>query len=367
MGARRIAHVVSNPSGIGGAERVVASLAGRQSDQTWKHVVLNPFASGADDELSTLFEDGVYSSHRCARTWEVPSARRWLRRALLDFRPDVTHAHLFHAEVLVASLPRKVTGMRLLTHHHGSHYREHRHRVLTLMDRVAGARFDSVVAVSPVVESFLLATYGYEARKVVTIENGWEGHPLPPERPPDPTALCTANFRAEKGHRVLAAAWGTVTRALPNAVLVLVGSGPTLQEVQAYVAEAGIDGVRFEGLTQDVWPYLARAHVFVLPSLSETFGIAALEAMAAGLPVIASEVGGLPALVESGVTGVLVPPRDSAALADALILLLTDADKREKMAQAARRRAQDFTLERTLRAYREHYESLMGRGSTRPA
>jgi glycosyltransferase involved in cell wall biosynthesis len=100
-----------------------------------------------------------------------------------------------------------------------------------------------------------------------------------------------------------------------------------------------------------------RAALFVMPSYYETFGISCLEAMAFGLPVVATRAGGLPEVVEDGVTGLLVPPGDSAALADAICRLLADADLRQRLGETGRERVvANFTAERVVQETMAVYE-----------
>jgi N-acetyl-alpha-D-glucosaminyl L-malate synthase BshA len=122
-----------------------------------------------------------------------------------------------------------------------------------------------------------------------------------------------------------------------EAALVLVGDGPERPAVEGLAAELGIaDRVRWLGPLAHFAELLARADLFLLPSESESFGLAALEALACGVPVLASAVGGVPEVVRHGTTGWLVPPSDPAALADAALELLDDEPRRSAMAEAAR-------------------------------
>jgi glycosyltransferase involved in cell wall biosynthesis len=112
------------------------------------------------------------------------------------------------------------------------------------------------------------------------------------------------------------------------------------------------------------WQQLAdlyrRASVFVMPSFYETFGISVIEAMAFGLPVVATRTGGLPEVVDDGVTGILVPAGDAEALADALIRLLRDPDLRRRMGQAGQERVRaEFTIDRVVSQTLAVYESVI--------
>jgi glycosyltransferase involved in cell wall biosynthesis len=149
--------------------------------------------------------------------------------------------------------------------------------------------------------------------------------PAPPAGPP--TVLMAAAMRADKDHARVLQAWPAVLRVHPGARLLLAGDGPCRAGLEAQAAGLGITGsVEFLGVRSDVAALLRDASLLVLASYAiECFPYAALEAMAAGRGVVSTDVGGLPELVDDGVTGRLVPPQDAAALADALVEGLTDA------------------------------------------
>jgi len=153
-----------------------------------------------------------------------------------------------------------------------------------------------------------------------------------------------------------------VRAIVPDLKLEIAGSGPAEASLRDEAHRLGLDGcVAFLGW-QDEVPF-HRWSVFVVPSLEEAFGMATLEAMAAGLPVVASAVGGLPELVEHGRTGWLVPPAEPQALADRLVTLLGDARQQEQMGAAARNRAGEFSAERMCGAIAGLYERLLSTAS----
>ncbi|HEX5374754.1 MAG TPA: glycosyltransferase, partial [Solirubrobacterales bacterium] len=171
----------------------------------------------------------------------------------------------------------------------------------------------------------------------------------------------TANFRAQKGHPVLIEAFATVAQRMPEARLVLLGDGPELPAARRLVGELGLAGrVELPGPQADVWPWLATAHVFALASHYEPLGIAVLEAMGAGLPVVATGVDGIRELVWPGVTGELVPPGDPAAMAQALIAILEDPGAATQMGTAGRAAAAENRMELCVERYFDLYERLLG-------
>lgn len=360
---RRIAHVISTPKGVGGAERVVAALAGAAAGRGWEALILNPFNADASSSMPTSGSVEV-KGHPCSRIDRLPAARRWLVGELRRFSPHIVHAHLFHALVLTASAPRTDSRL-LLTHHHGDVMSFQKRRVEALLDRLAGGRFDHVVAVSQAMAELLVDDYHYPPAKVSYIRNGWSGTPTVARKDERPQILCIANFRSEKAHHLLIEAFQIVIDEIPQARLVLVGDGPLKSEVEKQAALLSRpDAVEFVGPVDDVWPYLSRASVFALASLREPLGIVIMEAMAAGLPVVAPRVGGIPELVEPGVTGELVAPGDSISLGQQIVRLLKSRDLRSAMGEAAQRAAETFRMERMVDQYYELYERLAPDGAT---
>ena len=359
----RIAHVISTPSGVAGAERVVGSLIAHGRERGSDQLLLNPFARDSEHAaIRQLCAPVEYRGFSSTTLRGVPGLAGRLATEIRRWRPDLVHVHLFHAEVLMAALRPLIRAPLILTHHHGDDLLRQQRRVAARADRWAGRRFDRVVAVSGWVSAFLVHGYGYPASKVTLIPNGWIGQPVPrPDQPSQPTVICIANFREQKGHRTLLSAFVRVRDSLPNARLLLIGEGGLERSLRNYAAALGIaDAVKFRGWVEDVWPLLAKSDVFALPSRWEPAGIAVMEAMAAGLPVVASRVGGLVELIDDRRTGFLITPDDPDALARRLVSLLGSRDERERIGREARRRVDSLRMDVTVARYWGLYESLLG-------
>lgn len=358
----RIVHLISTPSGFGGGEAVMVALLRGGAERGWEQAVLNPFARSHDEELAGRCAEFGYEAFPApgSRPLALPATRRWARRRLDELAPDVLQVYLAHALILAAALPRPDGTVRVLSHQHGMHFEASGRGLGAVLDRYAGKRFDHVVACSEAVRDFLVERYRYPPARVSCIRNGWSGTPLKLQRDPRPTIVCTANFRAQKGHPVLIEAFATVAREMPEARLVLLGDGTELPAARRQVGELGLaDRVELPGPQADVWPWLAKAHVFALASHYEPLGIAVLEAMAAGLPVVATGVDGIGELVQPGVTGELVPPGDPAALARALIAVLGDPEAARRMGTAGRAVAEGERMEACVDRYFELFERLL--------
>lgn len=341
---------------------MLQALSEEGQDRAWPQLVLNPFAGENGSGLGRVLPaETVYHERLTTHLAQVPSSRRWTRNHLEHFRPDIVHVHLYHASVLVASLSNTGERARILSHHHGNRISILKGPVSAFLDRLAGHRYDLVIAVSERVRRLLIEEGGYAPSKVKTVPNGWFGQPLPRSSGEDgQTIICVENFRTEKRHDLLLEVFCRLQAGMPEARLMLVGSGPREAYLRSKALELGVsDGVEFVGWVDDVWPYLASANLFVSTTSEEAFGIAFLEAMAAGLPVVAFEGGPDPSLVESGKSGLLVPEGDVGAMAASIQQLLGDPDERDVMGFEAREKAKAFSSKKMVQCYFDIYGALM--------
>jgi glycosyltransferase involved in cell wall biosynthesis len=173
--------------------------------------------------------------------------------------------------------------------------------------------------------------------------------------------VAVGNLYPVKGHAVLLRALAGLVHDAPATPwrLAIAGRGEAEAALRSFASEAGIaDRVHLLGFRTDVADILAAADVFVMPSLSEGLPLALVEAMSASLPIVASDVGGIPEVVERDAEALLTPPDDAGAIAEALARLLADADMRAALGAAAGRRAlRDFGVERMGDAYERLYRT----------
>lgn len=198
--------------------------------------------------------------------------------------------------------------------------------------------------------------------KPVIVYAGVEDHPRRPGLRPahlDHVVVGAASrLVPQKGLLNLIRTVAALCPEFPRLRLEIAGSGPQLAELETEVAKQGLaDRVRFTGWQQDLRAMFQDWDIFAMPSLEEGFGMAALEAMAEGLPVVATSIGGLPEIIEEGKTGYLVTPSDVTALADRLRLLLADKARRVEMGTAGRERARVyFSRDRMVAGISEIYD-----------
>ncbi len=283
--------------------------------------------------------------------------------------PDVLHAYLPHANAL-GSLAGRLAGVPVLvTSHRGME------SGLAGWSWLAARLADACVANASAVARHVAAA-GVPGRKLRVIRNGLDldGFDAASRRPapglPSGRLVVTvanANRFKTDGLLILVQAAARVVRAVPGVRFLIVGDGPCLPRLRAAVEEQALSpAVRLLGLRHDVPAILARCDVAVLPSLHEGLPNVVLEAMAAGLPVVATRVGGVPEAVLDGVTGRLVESGAPDALADALIAVLRDPGTGQAMGRAGRERVvREFSLDRMVEETQALYGELMSKGGRR--
>jgi len=233
-------------------------------------------------------------------------------------------------------------------------------------------RSDRITAVSSYLKAETIRAFGCAGCDVQVIPNfvdptvydraRWRPD-LRASLPPDHKVLMhVSNFRAVKRVRDIVRIFARVRAAMP-ATLVMVGDGPDRSDAEEEARELGVEkDVRFLGRIEMVAPLLASADLFLLASETESFGLSALEALATGVPVVASDVGGLPEVVRHGETGILCPVGDVEAMGDAAIRLLQDETRWRTMSKAAAADARErFSLDRILAQYEALYLEATGK------
>jgi glycosyltransferase involved in cell wall biosynthesis len=225
---------------------------------------------------------------------------------------------------------------------------------------------DEFIAVSEFVARRMSEVDYISAEKIHVIYNTVDLARFAPATAPGSGIACVCHMDESKGARVLLQSLVILKNRGQEPESRFVGEGPRLDEYRRFARDHGLRAT-FLGMRDDVPDILRGAMLTVVPSTwPEAFGLAAAESEAAGVPVIASRVGGLPEVVEDGVTGVLVPPGDSVALADAISSLLQDPQRCQAMGAAGRRRAEEhFDLSRTAAAIADIVIGSKGRGQLR--
>lgn len=378
----RIAHLIET-DGLYGAERVVLTLL----EQTRQDVLFQPIlgclvgAAGTTSELAACARaTGVPAFDWPLRKTRAPRDLGRILRRLGRERPRILHCHGYKAAItgyLYARLARIpiVATCHLWTHEPHAAWT---YRTLTALELRLYPRFSAVAAVSPPIRATLLER-GVPAERVWLVPNGI----VPRRRPPDPEApgrlrralgiepgapvvISVGRLAEQKGHRhLLWAAW-RLRPTHPTLRVLIVGDGPLRDDLRREIAQHGLEScVHLLGFRADVADLLALADVFALPSNDEGLPIALLEAIAAGVPAVATPVGAVPDLVQADCTGLLVPPRDDQALASAIDRLLRSpalCDSLSRNALAVLHST--YTAEAMYARYRDLYGEILTRPRT---
>jgi N-acetyl-alpha-D-glucosaminyl L-malate synthase BshA len=310
-----------------------------------------------------LFEHYPYTLALASRQYEVA----------LEEKLDLLHVHYAIPHATTAFLAREMLrgrhDLKVITTLHGTD--------ITLVGQESSffaiTRFsieqsDGVTAVSQFLRDETYRAFGCvqcDLRVIPNFVNLHEYHPesaLPRDQlaPPGHKMLVhISNFREVKRVKDVVRIFARVRRALP-ATLVMVGDGPDRHDAEAEARELGVGSdVHFLGRLDAVAPVLAAADLFVLPSQTESFGLAALEAMACGAPVLAARTGGLPEVVTDNVDGLLEPPGSVEAMARRAINLLRDAAAHAAMREAALAKARLYSASVVVPQYEAYYAEVM--------
>jgi len=363
-----IAHVVHSLA-TGGLENGVVNLV-NTGGVRFRHVIICMTTEGAlRDRLHSEVE--VFALGK-KRGHDVRTFVR-LVKLLRQIRPSVVHSRnwaTFDAvpAARLARVPIVVHGEhgRDITDPDGRNARRKRVR------RALGPLVDRFVTVSHDLQRWLIEDVGVPPRKTIAIHNGVDltrfGQGDRREArarlglPPDTVVVGTVGrLDPVKDQAGLVRAFAVLHDTHQDTRVLIAGDGPCRGDLAALIVQLGIqDRVHVLGERRDIPMVLAAMDVFVLPSIAEGVSNTVLEAMATGLPVVATDIGGNPELIEDGVTGRLVPRRDHAALAAGIEAYLDDAHLRALHGKASRQRVvEHFALDRMARAYVDLYSGLL--------
>jgi len=355
----RVLHLDSERPWRGGEQQVLLLMRRQRTRGDEPHL-----AAPAEGALAQRAMGEGFPLHRVPMrgTWDLGSvlAIAKLHRTL---RPDVVHWHAARAHALGAMAALLSRGPALVLSR----------RVDFPVRRSVGSRLlyrldiDAIAAISEAVRGALVQS-GLDAAGIHIVPSGIDAAPLlgPFDRPAararlgmgesEIVALNVAALAPHKSQTDLLRAAAITKERCPLLCVWIVGEGPLMSALHAEHASLRLgDTVRFLGFRSDVADLLRAADLFCLSSRLEGLGTSILEAMAAGLPVVATRAGGIPEIVAEGVTGLLVPPGNPDALADALVAMASDTVRRTGMGGAARERARGFSADRTAELTRALY------------
>ena len=363
-------HIDTARTWRGGQNQVLLTVNGLRAIGERAALVAHP-----DGELRRRAAEGLELVPLAGRT-ELDLAAGWrLARVVKQLQPDIVHAHDAHA-VAMASLalsfnsaakgvraPALVAARRVDFHLRGNSFSRWKHR-----------QVDCFIAASEAIRQMLLGD-GVPAERTVTVHEGIDIDHVAAAPPVNvheafwlphqaPVVGNVAALVPHKGHRHLIEAAHLVVREIPDARFVILGEGELREHLEHLVREHHLEKhVLLPGFRTDVLGCIKSFDLFVMSSVTEGLGTSLLDAMACARPIVATRAGGIPEVVDDGVSGVLVPPRDSAALARAIVSLMNDAPRRHAMGEAGFRRVSErFTVERMVAETAAVYARLSAAG-----
>jgi glycosyltransferase involved in cell wall biosynthesis len=363
---------VQKVAGIGGSERHLLSLLPCLAESGAEVRMLVAATGEADRFVEALAARDVQVRAVAAGPRINPVLVGAVAREIRGFRPDVVHTHLVHADIhgqlaMAAGHAARVSSF----HSTPAFYRREPFRTGA---RVAGRRAGAVIAISEHVRRFLLELRIAPAQRVHVVHygidaSGWPLGEADRDRARERLGLrsneiavgIAARLIPGKGHSLLFEALAAARRDAPELRLLVAGDGPLRAQLQGEAGRVAPGAVTFLGFVPDIREFMNACDVIAFPTepaLGEGFGLAALEAMASGRPVVSSSVASLPEVVANGDTGLLFDPRSAEELASGLITLAGRPELREQLGASGRERARTaFSLERmverTLGVYRE--------------
>lgn len=374
----RVLHLISS-AGWYGAENVLVNLAAasRQLGCDARAGVLcdrrNPHLEVAERAAERQVPAEVFHCRGRLDFGTVSTLRRYLHQNGID----ILHTHGYKAHFYAVCALRGASRPGLVTTCHTGTDQPEKTAFLQLYDaltRMLRHRAGRIVAVSPAIAGTLRAE-GVPLERLATIPNGIDvgRFDLPHQSWPDvpsgaPVVGIVGRLIREKGPYCLLEAARRVLAQVPEARFVFVGDGPERGMLQQAAERDGLaPHILFAGVRTDMPAVYAALDVFVQPSFSEGMPLTVLEAMAAGLPIVATSVGAVPELLDSGSCGLLCPPEDAGALADALMRILRNPDDARRLGANARTRLhQHYSAEAMARRYLDVYQALLDEKAVRP-
>jgi glycosyltransferase involved in cell wall biosynthesis len=363
----RVLSLIDRPITTGGGERMASIICMETDPARYDRWLCSSRSTPAETYEDVLRERGVelLVLHR-----ESPlklSSWRPLVQLLRRERIDVLHAHKFGSNLWGTIVGRLARVPVVIAHEHSWSYEGQPLR--RFLDReIIGRGANAFVAVSREDERCMREIEGVRPEVIEFIQNGIpplvrQGHDIRSEvgiDPAAPLAVWIGQMRDVKRLDVLVDAVAVAARRTPGLRVLLAGHGPEEGPARARARAAGIEeNLVFLGLRNDVADVLAAADVALLTSDREGSPLSVMEYMAAGLPVVATSVGGIRDLVEDGVHGILTPRGDPEAIGNALADLLGDEGRRRAMGNAARaRQTREFSLDAVVRRVEDLYDRL---------
>ncbi|MEH6949462.1 glycosyltransferase [Bacillus sp. JJ634] len=346
---------------LGGAEIMVENLSIKLKEDGYDVDVVSLYdnRSAITDRLEKQKISVIYLGKKLGFDLKIVFK---LYNLFLKKKPDVIHTHL-HAlpyaiiAAIIARVPIRVHTLHSIATKEASNFKRKINRLFYKYFCVIP------VAISPKVKESITNEYNFKDGQVPMIYNGINLNKCIPktqfEAKSDKINIVhVGSFKEAKNHKGLIESFRIVHNRYPNTVLKLIGSGELEDAIKDKVKQLGLeDSVIFLGLKSNVYSYLNEADIFILPSLWEGMPISLIEAMATGLPIVATRVGGIPDMIEDNINGLLVNT-NTEDISEALHKLIKDKDLRQRLGNAAKSTAKFFSAQDMAEEYAKLYKNM---------
>jgi len=337
----------------GGAEKILLDLAGHVSYRFRVFVLTEDSRKEWETISSNKKFRHLYVPYGSKNIMKISVSLGILAFLLLRYEPDLVHTH--HRRIaLLFSLFRGLPFMKFKLIH-TSHNVFHTGRLFK------HARCDWLTGVSQAIVGNLIGFFRFDPKKVRLIYNGIEEYDRNIFHPQNNAAVIAARLAVQKGHVYLIKAWAEIIRKVPDAILYIVGDGELRKELENQVHSLGLSGhIFFMGFSPNPREWMLKAKFGILPSLWEGLPLFPLEAFSVKRTVVATAVDGTPEVVIDKKTGLLVPPRDIPALAEAVIFMFQNHHARAEMAEEGYRLFKEtFAKDMMLKKYDACYAEAL--------
>lgn len=355
-----IVHII-HTSAIGGAEILLYDLLTRIDRETFSPHLIMIYNK---QEAPTLYDDleiPIIKLYRQPKTLGLKMVQQ-IVTYLKKHQAQIVHTHLFGGDTwgrIAAILAN--TPIIISTEHSINTNETLIHQVIK---KILVSKTNIVIAISEAVKNYSIRVDHIPSQKIKVIYNGIDLQKFQAQKinkSPFPTLISVGRLHNQKGYEYLLKSMTIVKNHFPKVKLQIVGTGEEEQELKKIAQSENLENnVNFLGFRKDVPRLLAQSHLFVLSSIYEGLGLVILEAMATGIPVVATEVGGIPEIITHKENGILVPSRNPEKLAEAIIKILEDKSLANKMVRKGLETVKNkYDIMFMVKAYENLYKRLI--------
>jgi glycosyltransferase involved in cell wall biosynthesis len=360
----KILYVITS-LGLGGAEKLLLDYVKRLNSEKYSFYICC-FRDKPDDLIGEISKYAEVTNFRISNKFN-PIVIRHLIKLINQVQPDIIHTHLFQPR-FYTTIAHLFTRRGILIAHKHNSVNIRKHNVFIFLEMLSIIFNQKVIAISQSVKQSLIKYEFVPEKKIDVIHNGIECQnfydninksKILNEKKIILGTVC--RLERQKGLKYLLLAMKIILIKFPEVKLEIIGEGTLLNELQELSKKLGIsNSVIFFGKFTDVKPFYNRMDAFVLPSLYEGFGIVILEAMASGVPVIASDVDGIKEVIQDEINGMLVLPKNPEAIAIAVTRLIQNNQLYSHLVEEGLKRARVFDIHEHLMKLDNLYSSLLG-------